>query len=57
MSAGAAGQSLHSWVHHPGSRKEGVTPPIGTDGSPGQTQVDAPHDDTGGAEDEESSTE
>ncbi|MDX6370332.1 MAG: hypothetical protein QOG93_1834 [Gaiellaceae bacterium] len=40
-----------------GSRKEEATPDIGTDGNPGQTQVDAPDDDVGGAEDEESRTE
>jgi hypothetical protein len=40
-----------------GSRKEAATPDIGTDGVPGQTQVDAPDDDAGGAEDEPSRTE
>jgi hypothetical protein len=40
-----------------GSRKEEATPDIGTDGTPGQTQVDAPDDDAGGARDEESRTE
>jgi hypothetical protein len=33
-----------------GSRKAEATPPIGTEGKPGQTQVDAPDDDVGGAE-------
>jgi hypothetical protein len=40
-----------------GSRKSEATPPIGTDGNPGQTQVDAPGDDAGGPEDEPSRTE
>jgi hypothetical protein len=40
-----------------GSRKSEATPPIGTDGEPGQTQVDAPDDDAGGAEGHESRTE
>jgi hypothetical protein len=40
-----------------GSRKEEATPDIGTDGEPGQTQVDAPDDDAGGAEGEPDRTE
>ena len=40
-----------------GERKADVTPPIGTEGEPGQTQVDAPPDDTGGAEDATSRTD
>jgi hypothetical protein len=40
-----------------GSRKQEATPDIGTDGEPGQTQVDAPADDVGGAEDEPDRTE
>jgi hypothetical protein len=39
-----------------GSRKEDATPDIGTDGNPGQTQVEAPADDAGGARDEDSHT-
>jgi hypothetical protein len=40
-----------------GSRKEEATPPVGAEGNPGQTQVDAPDDEAGGAEGEESRTE
>jgi hypothetical protein len=40
-----------------GSRKAEATPDIGTEGNPGQTQHDAPADDAGGAEDEESRTD
>jgi hypothetical protein len=40
-----------------GSRKQEATPDIGTDGEPGQTQVDAPADDVGGAEGEADRTE
>jgi hypothetical protein len=40
-----------------GSRKEEATPDIGTEGNPGQTQVDAPDDDAGGAEGEPDRTE
>lgn len=40
-----------------GERKQEATPSIGTEGNPGQTQVDAPDDDSGGAEDDESRTE
>jgi hypothetical protein len=40
-----------------GSRKEEATPPVGTDGEHGQTQVDAPDDDVGGAEGEPDRTE
>jgi hypothetical protein len=40
-----------------GSRKEEATPDIGTDGEAGQTQVDAPDDDVGGADEEADRTE
>jgi len=40
-----------------GSRKEEATPPIGTEGNPGQTQSPPASDDVGGAEDEEHRTE
>jgi hypothetical protein len=40
-----------------GARKEEATPDIGTDGNPGQTQVDAPDDDAGGARDEPDRTD
>jgi hypothetical protein len=40
-----------------GSRKSEATPPIGTDGEQGQTQVPAPDDDAGGAEGEPSRTD
>jgi hypothetical protein len=40
-----------------GARKARATPPIGTEGEPGQTQVDAPPDDTGSAEDQPSRTD
>jgi hypothetical protein len=40
-----------------GAQNAEATPPVGTDGNPGQTQVDAPPDDAGGAEGEPSRTE
>jgi hypothetical protein len=40
-----------------GSRKAAATPPIGTDGEPGQTETPAPEDDVGGAEGADSRTD
>jgi hypothetical protein len=40
-----------------GARNAEATPPIGTEGKPGQTQVDAPPDDAGSADDQPSRTD
>jgi hypothetical protein len=40
-----------------GARQAATTPPIGTEGKPGQTQVDAPPDDAGSADDQPSRTD